>query len=203
MTALMNADDVQGTQLADPQVAWKWAQMVAEATPEFYIEHLKRLREHEIQAYFALGPVHSLEIFERLIRRGLYMGPMNGFFSMVGGGVCGADPSKRIFGTCRRASACRRSSRSKVGAHFARTGRDIATTAQAREIHKIGVWYNSVVETLFNAVCRRTARQVGRVFRSSQPGCSRSRSRQARTDTPSPNNLSGGIPDYSQGGPDG
>jgi hypothetical protein len=29
-------------------------------------------------------------------------------------------------------------------------GREIATPEQAREIHKLGTWYNSVEETLFN-----------------------------------------------------
>ncbi len=50
------------------------------------------LKAHGIQPYFALGHIHSLEIVERLIRRGLYMGPMNGFFSMGGGGSYGANP---------------------------------------------------------------------------------------------------------------
>jgi uncharacterized protein (DUF849 family) len=92
LTAMLTEDDVAGTHLADPKMIWNYSQMVADATPEFYIEHLKRLRQHEIQPYFALGHVHHLEIVERLIRRGLYMGPMNGFFSMVGGGVAGCNP---------------------------------------------------------------------------------------------------------------
>ena len=29
---------------------------------------------------------------ERLVRNGIYMGPINGFFSMVGGGVAGTNP---------------------------------------------------------------------------------------------------------------
>ena len=45
-----------------------------------------------IQPYFALLHVHGLELVERLIRRGFYMGPMNGFYSIGGGGVCGANP---------------------------------------------------------------------------------------------------------------
>ena len=45
-----------------------------------------------IQPYFALAHVHGLELVERLIRKGYYMGPMNGFFSIGGGGVCGANP---------------------------------------------------------------------------------------------------------------
>ena len=57
--------------MADERVIWQYSQMVADATPEFYIEHLKRLRANGIQAYFALGHVHHVEIVERLIRRGL------------------------------------------------------------------------------------------------------------------------------------
>ena len=69
--------------------------MVADATPEFYIEHLKRLREKKIRAHFAMAHVHSLDIVERLIRNGLYMGPVNGFYSMVGGGAAGSNPFDR------------------------------------------------------------------------------------------------------------
>jgi uncharacterized protein (DUF849 family) len=46
---LTTADDVQGTHLANPAVQRAYQNMVADATPEFYIEHLKRLREHKIQ----------------------------------------------------------------------------------------------------------------------------------------------------------
>jgi uncharacterized protein (DUF849 family) len=92
LTSLLAPDDVAGTHMADPKVMWQYSQMVIDSTPEFFIEHLKRLREHGIQAYFALAHVHQLEIVERLIRRGLYMGPVNGFYSMVGGGVAGSNP---------------------------------------------------------------------------------------------------------------
>jgi hypothetical protein len=51
----------------------------------FYLEHLKRLNAHKIQPYFVPAHIHRLEIvtqaerrgFERLIRAGVYMGPMN------------------------------------------------------------------------------------------------------------------------------
>ena len=36
--------------------------------------------------------IHWLELVERMIRHGEYMGPMNGFFSTGGGGICGANP---------------------------------------------------------------------------------------------------------------
>lgn len=78
--------------LANEKAMWAFSNMYVDALPDFYIEHLKRLRKAGIQPYFALGHVHSLEIVERLIRRGLYMGPVNGFFSMGGGGSCGANP---------------------------------------------------------------------------------------------------------------
>ena len=78
--------------MADERVTWQYSQMVADASPEFYIEHVKRLRANGIQVYFAIAHVHQLEIIERLIRRGLCMGPVNGFFSMVGGGVTGSNP---------------------------------------------------------------------------------------------------------------
>ena len=92
ITSMLTMDDVTGTHMADEHVIWQYSQMVADATPKFYIEHLKRLRANGIQVYFAIAHVHQLEIIERLIRRGLYMGPVNGFFSMVGGGVSGSNP---------------------------------------------------------------------------------------------------------------
>lgn len=193
ISSLMTADDIQGTHLMDPKVAWGWAQMVADSTPEFYIEHLKRLRENKIQAYFALATVHQLEIVERLIRRGLYMGPVNGFFSMVGGGVAGANPfdfmelirrtphgSRWTYQSVMRLSWPYQTMCIALGQHCRigieenlwdvkrgvrmgtvdqikklvriseELGRPIATAQQAREIHKIGVWYESAEETLFN-----------------------------------------------------
>jgi len=78
--------------LANEQAMWAFSNMTVDALPDFYIEHLKRLKEAAIQPYFALAHIHSLEIVERIIRRGLYMGPVNGFFSMGGGGSCGANP---------------------------------------------------------------------------------------------------------------
>jgi uncharacterized protein (DUF849 family) len=193
-TPLMSLEDVQGTHIANPKALWQFANMVADATPEFYVEHLKRLRAHEIQPYFALAHVHQVEIVERLIRNGLYMGPMNGFFSMVGGGVAGVNPfdlmelirrtphgSVFTYQTMMRhswplASLCitlGQHTRAGIEENFwdARKGgkrltsvqmieknvrmahelgREIATAEEARRILKIGTWYNTVEETLFN-----------------------------------------------------
>ena len=83
---------LQGTRFTNPAMLHAMANMVADSTPDFYLENIKRMVQHGIQPYFALAHVHGLELVERLIRKGYYMGPMNGFFSIGGGGMCGANP---------------------------------------------------------------------------------------------------------------
>ena len=62
------------------------------AGPAFYLEHLKRLRKNGIQPYFVPAHVHQLEIIERLIRAGVYMGPLNMAIAGYGGGTLGRNP---------------------------------------------------------------------------------------------------------------
>ena len=92
ITELMTADDVRGTQFENPAVCKAWSDMVVDATPTFYLEHLKRLREKDIQVYFMLANTAQLETVERLIRRGDYMGPLNHCYVAIGGGASGPDP---------------------------------------------------------------------------------------------------------------
>ena len=66
--------------------------MVVDSTLAFYLEHLKRLRTQGIQPYFVPGTVHQLEIIERLIRQGVYMGPLNVALCGYGGGTIGRNP---------------------------------------------------------------------------------------------------------------
>ena len=68
------------------------ANLVADSTPDFYLENIKRCVQHGIQPYFALPHVHGLELVERLVRKGYYMGPVNGFYSTGAGGGCGVNP---------------------------------------------------------------------------------------------------------------
>jgi hypothetical protein len=75
--SMMSKEDVKGTHWDDPKVQAAWSGMVVDATPAFYLEHLKRLRKHKIQPYFVPAHVHQLEIIERLARAGVYMGPLN------------------------------------------------------------------------------------------------------------------------------
>src|SRR5512138_3904636 len=84
--------DAQGTHLDDPKVAAAWADMVVDSTSRFYIEHLKRLTANRIQPYFVPAHVHQLEIIERLIRAGVYMGPLNLAIAGYGGGTLGRNP---------------------------------------------------------------------------------------------------------------
>ena len=87
-------DDIKGTHLDNnPAVQAAWAGMYVDAGPAFYLEHLKRLAAHKIQPYFVPAHVHQMEIIERLIRAGVYMGPLNMAICAYGGGTLGATPS--------------------------------------------------------------------------------------------------------------
>ena len=92
VVSMMNPEDVKGTHLDDPKVQAAWAGMVMDSTPAFYLEHLKRLKAHGIQPYFVPAHVHQWEIIERLIRAGVYMGPVNMCFAAYGGGTLGRNP---------------------------------------------------------------------------------------------------------------
>jgi uncharacterized protein (DUF849 family) len=90
--SMASREDVKGTHLDDPKVLAAWAGMVVDSTPAFYLEHLKRLRAHGIQPYFVPAHVHQWEIIERLIRAGIYMGPLNMCMAAYGGGTLGRNP---------------------------------------------------------------------------------------------------------------
>jgi uncharacterized protein (DUF849 family) len=90
---MWSEDDIKGTVLEkNPKLREAFVGLWADAGPAFYIEHLKRLRQHGIQPYFMTANVHTLEIIERLIRAGLYMGPLNHNLTAIGGGACGRNP---------------------------------------------------------------------------------------------------------------
>jgi len=184
--------DSDGTHLADPKVAAAWSGMVVDSKPEFYIEHLKRLRKNGIQPYFVPGHVHQLEIIERLIRAGIYMGPLNVALCGYGGGSMGRNPfdwmemirrtphgasSVTLWGSMRGNIAMQMLGitlglHARVGIEdniwdanrkrwstvkqvewaakqAQQFGRKVATADEARQIMKVGVWYDSVEDTLF------------------------------------------------------
>lgn len=93
LTALHTLDDSwAGSHLDTPEGLHAMVNLVADSTPDFYLQEIKLCVEQGIQPYFALAHIHGLELVERLIRRGYYKGPVNGFFSTGGGGICGANP---------------------------------------------------------------------------------------------------------------
>ena len=191
--ALTTPDDVQGTHLASPAMQAAYQNMVADATPEFYIEHLKRLRKNGIQPMFAMAHVHTLEAIEHLIRTGVYMGPVNHTMTAIGGaGGCGRNPfdfmewvrrspqgSIATFESLWRTVPPFAAMAVALGIHMRvgnednlwrkpgqrmtsleqveqvvrianELGRKVATADEARQMLKIGTWYNSPDETLAN-----------------------------------------------------
>ncbi|MGV9665199.1 3-keto-5-aminohexanoate cleavage protein [Nocardia niigatensis] len=96
ITELLTDDDIAGTSLQNPVLQKAYRDMVVEAGPEFYLEHLRRLTDAGIQPHFMLGSVHQLETVERLIRRGSYTGPLVLNYVAIGGGSAGLHPADLV-----------------------------------------------------------------------------------------------------------
>jgi len=186
-------DDVQGTHLANSAMQAAYQNMVAEANPEFYIEHLKRLRQNGIQPMFAMAHIHTLEAIEHLIRTGVYMGPLSHTMTAIGGaGGCGRNPfdfmewvrrspqgSIATYESLWRTVPPYAAMAVALGIHMRvgnednlwrkpgqrmtsieqveqvvrianELGRKVATADEARQMLKIGTWYNSPDEALAN-----------------------------------------------------
>ncbi|MFG2944463.1 BKACE family enzyme [Streptomyces adustus] len=93
---IMTDDDLEGTSIAKPDYYRAYRDMYLEAGPEFYLEHLKRLQEKGIQAHFQLATLAQLETVERLIRKGVYTGPLTLNYVAIGGGFAGRHPADLI-----------------------------------------------------------------------------------------------------------
>ena len=93
---LMNARDVAGTSLGKPEMQAAYRDMFLEAGPTFYETNLKALCDNGIQPYFMLAHVHQLETVEHIVRKGLYMGPLNLTYVAIGGGAAGRHPADLI-----------------------------------------------------------------------------------------------------------
>ncbi|RZU54535.1 uncharacterized protein (DUF849 family) [Krasilnikovia cinnamomea] len=89
---LMTADDIAGTSFERPALHEAFRNMVVPAEPAWVEEHLKRLRAAGIQPHFQLANVAQLETVERLVRRGVYTGPLNVTWVSIGGGFDGPNP---------------------------------------------------------------------------------------------------------------
>src|SRR6476619_2200357 len=89
---LLTADDVANTSLANPAYQQAYREMTIPSGPAFVEEHLRRLQANGIQPLFMLGDVGQLESVERLIRRGIYTGPLTMKWAAIGGGMDGPNP---------------------------------------------------------------------------------------------------------------
>lgn len=92
VTELLSADDVAGTSLALPAYHHAYREMWIPSGPDFVEEHLKRLCANGVQPHFMLGDLGQLESVERLIRRGVYCGPLVLNWVAIGGGSDGPNP---------------------------------------------------------------------------------------------------------------
>jgi uncharacterized protein (DUF849 family) len=93
LVEVMTADDVRGTSFATKEKQAAYEEMIIESPPSFYIEHLKRLTAKGIQPHFMLLHVHQLETVERLIRKGIYTGPLVLNYVAFGGGAASFNPA--------------------------------------------------------------------------------------------------------------
>ena len=96
VTELLTEDDIAGTSMAHPAYYEAYREMVIPAGPAWVAEHLKRLTANGIQAHFMLADVGQLETVERLIRRGVYTGPLVLNYVAIGGGLAGTHPADLI-----------------------------------------------------------------------------------------------------------
>jgi uncharacterized protein (DUF849 family) len=187
----MEVEDIAGTSLAEPQNFQAYREMIVPAGPGWVEEHVRRLSAAGIQSAFQFYNLNSFETVERLIRRGVYKGPLVMNWVAISGGMdapnlynlanfvravpdgavltvessmrnvlpinlmgmsmglhvrCGIEDN---LWTQDRSAKMTTVQQIEQLVRMAREfGRKVATAAEAREICKIGVFYDSVEETL-------------------------------------------------------
>src|SRR6476659_666584 len=73
---LMTDSDIAGTSMTRPELSDTYREMTVPAGPAWVEEHLRRLTAAGIQPHFQLANIPQLETLARLIRRGVYAGPL-------------------------------------------------------------------------------------------------------------------------------
>ena len=89
---LLYPEYLEGTSLANPAYQAAYSEMTVPAGPAWVEEHLKRLMANGIQPHFQLTGMHALETLQRLVRKGVYKGPLNLTWIGIGGGFDGPNP---------------------------------------------------------------------------------------------------------------
>jgi len=187
----MEAADIAGTSLAQPENYRAYTEMIVPSTPSFFEEHVRRLNKARIQSAFQFYNINSFETVERLIRRGIYKGPLVCNWVAIGGGMdqptvyslanflraipdgamltvessmrnvlpinmmgiamglhvrCGIEDNLWNQSRTEKMSTVKQIEQLvRISREF---GREVANGKEAREILKIGVFYDTVEETL-------------------------------------------------------
>ena len=83
----MDPRDYAGTSLAEPGMHAAYRDMIVPSNPSWYEEHIRRLSAAGIQSEFQCYNINSYETIERLIRRGIYRGPLVLNWVAISGGM--------------------------------------------------------------------------------------------------------------------
>lgn len=83
----MEDRDFVGTTFENPAVFNTYKEMTVPAQPGWAEEHIKRLNEAGIQSAFQCYNINSFESVERLMRRGIYKGPLVLNWVAISGGM--------------------------------------------------------------------------------------------------------------------
>ncbi|MCG2591486.1 3-keto-5-aminohexanoate cleavage protein [Ramlibacter sp. XY19] len=187
----MDLEDIAGTSLAQPDYNRAYTEMIVPSTPSFFEEHVRRLSRAGIQSAFQFYNINSYETVERLIRRGIYKGPLVCNWVAIGGGMdqptiyslanflraipdgtmltvessmrnvlpvnmmgiamglhvrCGIEDN--LWNQSRTAKMTTVQQVEQLVRMSREFGREVATGKEARKICKIGVFYETVEETL-------------------------------------------------------
>jgi uncharacterized protein (DUF849 family) len=187
----MEEADIAGTSMATPEGRRAYSEMVVPSNPAWYEEHIRRLSAAGIQSAFQFYNLNSYETVERLIRRGVYKGPLVCNWVAISGGMdapnvynltnfvralpdgakltvessmrnvlpinmmgiamglhvrCGIEDN--LWNQKRSAKMSTVEQVEQLVRISREFGRDIASGQEAREMLQIGVFYDSVEETL-------------------------------------------------------
>ncbi|MBT9550087.1 MAG: 3-keto-5-aminohexanoate cleavage protein [Hydrogenophaga sp.] len=83
----MDERDIAGTSLALPENRRAYSEMIVPSNPAWFEEHIRRLSAAGIQSAFQFYNINSYETVERLIRRGVYKGPLVMNWVAISGGM--------------------------------------------------------------------------------------------------------------------
>jgi uncharacterized protein (DUF849 family) len=183
--------DLAGTSLAEPANYNAYREMTVPGGPGWAEEHVRRLSAAGIQSAFQFYNINSFETVERMIRRGVYKGPLVMNWVAIGGGMdapniynlanflratpdgamltlessmlnvlpinmiaiamglhvrCGIEDNLWTQDRKSKMSSVKQIEQLvRISREF---GREVATGKEARQILKIGTFYDSIDETL-------------------------------------------------------